>query len=140
MSMEIMTVLVLGPACVLAAYGTWARRPWRHLATVIISVCELYGGAMTFFPEWVSLSDYCGNLNTESPLYLYVYLWFMNGLWVLLPLVFLFDSSARIIRACDVAKVEAHDAPLISSTHYVVCAVALALYVVLVPLIVGTLS
>lgn len=35
---------------------------------------------MTFCPEWLTGS---ANLDTENWLYLYVFLWLLNGLWVI---------------------------------------------------------
>lgn len=45
----------------------------------ICSVAELYGGWMTFAPEWITGSP---SLNTSHPLYTWVYLAFFNGLCV----------------------------------------------------------
>ena len=61
----------------------------RHFIQITLCVCELYGGWMTFFPEWLVGSP---NLNTESWLYFWVYLLFFNGLWVLIPGLLLWQS------------------------------------------------
>lgn len=50
LSLELLTVFVAGPLALACAYGIWARKPWRHLVCVILSVMELYGGVMTFGP------------------------------------------------------------------------------------------
>ena len=49
---------------------------------IVLATGELYGGFMTFAPEWLSG---CENLDTGSALYLWVYLVFFNGLWVVFP-------------------------------------------------------
>lgn len=54
LSLEVLTVGVAGPLALACAYGIYARRPWRHLAAVVLSTCELYGGWMTFAPEWLN--------------------------------------------------------------------------------------
>ena len=46
-------------------------------------------GWMTFCPEWLTGSP---NLVTDNPLYLWVYLVFFNGLWVVIPLALLYQS------------------------------------------------
>ena len=46
-------------------------------------------GWMTFCPEWLSGNR---NLVTSNPLYLWVYLIFFNGLWVVVPLLLLYQS------------------------------------------------
>ena len=68
-SLELLTVCVLGPLCALLLCGIWRRRPWRHVLQVIVCVSELYGGWMTFCPEWVSGSP---NLNTSDFLLFWV--------------------------------------------------------------------
>ena len=44
---------------------------------------------MTFAPEWLTGSP---NLVTSNPIYLWVYLVFFNGLWVVIPLILLYES------------------------------------------------
>ena len=44
---------------------------------------------MTFAPEWLSGNR---NLVTSNPLYLWVYLVFFNGLWVVVPVLLLYQS------------------------------------------------
>lgn len=61
----------------------------RHFLQITLSVCELYGGWMTFCPDWLIGSPH---LNTSSWLYLWVYLVFFNGIWVLVPVLLLVQS------------------------------------------------
>uniref|UniRef100_A0A3Q1EWH6 EBP like n=1 Tax=Acanthochromis polyacanthus TaxID=80966 RepID=A0A3Q1EWH6_9TELE len=61
----------------------------KHFLQVALSVCELYGGWMTFCPDWLMGSPH---LDTSSRLYLWVYLVFFNGLWVLVPVLLLVQS------------------------------------------------
>eukprot|EP01034_Spumella_vulgaris_P030276 gene30276-37464_t len=78
-------------------YGVAKRASWRHVLQVIICVAELYGGWMTFAPEWIEGSP---NLNGSDFNLLWIYLVFMNGLWVVVPALLLWDSCARISHAC----------------------------------------
>ncbi|GAA6057279.1 hypothetical protein JCM3770_004531 [Rhodotorula araucariae] len=98
-AIELITVLGAGP---LAAYCAvrmrWQGEAWR-LWVIILSVAELYGGWMTFAPEWLSGSP---ALNTSHWLYTYVYLLFFNGLWVAIPIALIAESGREIIRALDV--------------------------------------
>ncbi|BGP28093.1 hypothetical protein Rt10032_c17g5823 [Rhodotorula toruloides] len=102
-AIELVTVLGAGP---LAAYcANEMRRPeneaWR-LWIIILSVAELYGGWMTFAPEWITGSP---SLNTSHPLYTWVYLAFFNGLWVVIPLWLTWDSGKVILQALRMARV-----------------------------------
>lgn len=61
----------------------------RHFVQISLCVCELYGGWMTFCPDWLIGSP---NLNIENWLYLWVYLVFFNGVWVVVPGLLLYQS------------------------------------------------
>lgn len=50
---------------------------------------NLYGGWMTFFPDWLMGSP---NFNTSSWLYFWVYLVFFNSVWVLIQVQLLWQS------------------------------------------------
>ena len=54
LSLELLTVFVAGPLAAACAYGVMRRASWRHLAVVVLCVMELYGGVMTFAPEWLA--------------------------------------------------------------------------------------
>lgn len=46
-------------------------------------------GWITFGPEWITGSK---NLDTSSPLYMWVYLFFFNFIWVIFPALLLLQS------------------------------------------------
>lgn len=50
-------------------------------------------GFMTFAPEWLSGSP---NLDTSNFMYLWVYLFFFNTLWVWFPLWILYEAYSNI--------------------------------------------
>ena len=70
-SLEILTVLGAGPMACYILYQIVNKDPARHYWIIVLSTAELYGGWMTFCPEWLTGSP---SLNTSNPLYLYVYL------------------------------------------------------------------
>lgn len=92
-SLEILTVVVDGLLCLVLIYAIIARRFYRHYVQIVLCVCELYGGWMTFCPEWLTGSK---NLTTDNFLYLWVYLFFFNMLWVVIPLALMWHSWADI--------------------------------------------
>ncbi|KAL8772803.1 MAG: hypothetical protein Q9209_002148 [Squamulea sp. 1 TL-2023] len=49
---------------------------------IILATGEIYGGFMTFAPEWMSGNT---NLRTANWMYLWLYLLFFNGIWVVMP-------------------------------------------------------
>ena len=56
---------------------------------VSMKLVYIAAGWMTFCPEWLSGNR---NLVTSNPLYLWLYLVFFNGLWVVVPLLLLYQS------------------------------------------------
>ncbi|KAK0040839.1 emopamil-binding protein [Biomphalaria pfeifferi] len=88
-SLEILTVVLDGLLCLVVIAGIMTKGYYRHFAQVVLCVCELYGGWMTFCPEWLSGNK---NLNTSSFLYLWIYLILMNGIWVVVPALLLIQS------------------------------------------------
>jgi F0F1-type ATP synthase membrane subunit a len=91
-SLEILTVFV-GVLCIFQAYAVATRASYRHPLQMVICVAELYGGWMTFAPEWLDGSP---NLNGSSFSLLWIYLVFMNGLWVVVPALLLWESFSRL--------------------------------------------
>ncbi|RDB15246.1 Emopamil-binding protein-like [Hypsizygus marmoreus] len=102
-SLEILTVLGAGPLACYILYLLAKGDGSRHYWIVVLSTAELYGGWMTFCPEWLTGSP---NLDTSNPLYLWVYLFFMNVIWVVVPLVLMIDSYGHIAHALRVGSKE----------------------------------
>ncbi|KAI9158698.1 Emopamil-binding protein-like [Paramyrothecium foliicola] len=82
-SLELLTVFFDGPLAVYVCYCLAKRDPKASIWMIILATCELYGGFMTFCPEWLT-----GNVNLDGSnfMYLWVYLVFFNMLWVFIPL------------------------------------------------------
>ncbi|GAA6064001.1 hypothetical protein JCM10212_000155 [Sporobolomyces blumeae] len=95
-AIELITVLGAGPMCVwLMDMMRKENVAWRYWI-IVLSTAEIYGGWMTFVPEWITGSP---SLNTSYWLYTYVYLLFFNGLWVAIPVALMVDSYFYIVRA-----------------------------------------
>ena len=114
-SLEILTVGLAGPTavyvCYLIAKATKAQSPsvkarcqsrlW-FVATAL-ATAELYGGFITFAPEWLS-----GNnaLAGDDPVYLWLYLVFFNMLWVFIPFWVLYVAYQEISTTFSLAQNE----------------------------------
>ncbi|KAM4538323.1 emopamil-binding protein-like [Fundulus diaphanus] len=92
-SVEILTVVLDSLLALLLIHAVLNEKYYRHFLQVTLSVCELYGGWMTFCPDWLQGSPH---LDTSNPLYLWLYLVFFNGLWVLVPVLLLVQSWLRL--------------------------------------------
>ncbi|KAF5602801.1 C-8 7 sterol isomerase emopamil-binding protein [Fusarium pseudocircinatum] len=68
---------------------------------IVLATCELYGGFMTFCPEWLIGS---ANLDTSNFMYLWVYLFFFNTLWVWIPLWIIWYSVKDISNALNLRQ------------------------------------
>lgn len=92
-SIEILTVFGAGSIAALIVYliqrdermgvrsGTGqGRTKWFWM--VVLATMELYGGFMTFVPEWIIGSP---GLVTSNWVYKWLYLFFFNTLWVWIP-------------------------------------------------------
>ncbi|KAJ5759179.1 hypothetical protein N7520_006335 [Penicillium odoratum] len=100
-SLELLTVVLGGPAAIYICYllvkgnhktpsvalGTYKAKMW--FAAVVLATAEIYGGWMTFAPEWLTGST---QLATHDFVYKWLYLVFFNGLWVVIPLWVLWQA------------------------------------------------
>jgi len=100
-SLEILTVLGAGPMCCYILKQLANDDPARHYWIIVLSTAEIYGGWMTFCPEWLTGSP---NLDTSNPLFLWVYLVFMNMIWVIIPILLMVDSYGHIAGSLRAVK------------------------------------
>lgn len=68
------------------------KEKWFWMA--ILATMELYGGFMTFVPEWIVGSP---NLVTSNWVYKWLYLFFFNTLWVWFPAWILWEAYAELL-------------------------------------------
>ncbi|KAH9985074.1 Emopamil-binding protein [Russula compacta] len=92
-SLELLTVFGAGPLAALIVYQIVRRDPARHYWIIVLSTAEIYGGWMTFCPEWLTGSP---SLDTSNALFFWVYLVFMNIIWVIIPVWLMYDSYTHI--------------------------------------------
>jgi hypothetical protein len=92
-SIELLTVLVEGPMALYVCYCLSKQDPKVYIWMIIMATAEIYGGFMTFCPEWLT-----GNLSLDGSnfMYLYLYLAFFNLLWVFIPFYVIWVSACEI--------------------------------------------
>ncbi|TEB30564.1 Emopamil-binding protein [Coprinellus micaceus] len=100
-SLELLTVLGAGPLACYILYQLVKNDPARHYWIVVLSTAELYGGWMTFCPEWLTGSP---ALSTSNVLHLWVYLFLMNFIWVVIPILLMVDSYNHIAGSLRLAQ------------------------------------
>ncbi|CAL5868100.1 uncharacterized protein PFLUO_LOCUS2324 [Penicillium psychrofluorescens] len=105
-SLELLTVFLGGPAALYTCYLLYrssnpnisaptrgAAKGSLWLIASALATAELYGGFMTFAPEWLTGSS---QLATEDPVYLWLYLVFFNTLWVFIPIWVLWEAAKEL--------------------------------------------
>ncbi|KAL3486124.1 Emopamil-binding protein [Aspergillus germanicus] len=114
-SLELLTVFLGGPAAIYICYLLWVSSSPRSsvgakgkakgklwLVATGLATAELYGGFMTFAPEWLTGST---GLETGNAVYLWFYLVFFNTLWVWIPLWVLYEAAKEVKGAFVVKEV-----------------------------------
>ncbi|GAC92997.1 hypothetical protein PHSY_000557 [Pseudozyma hubeiensis SY62] len=102
-AMEWVTVLLAGP---LAGYCAWLLAKGDvgyHYWVVVLCTGEIYGGWMTFAPEWLTGS---AGLKTDDWLLLWGYLVVMNLVWVVVPIWLMVDSYGFVVESLRTSRVE----------------------------------
>ncbi|CAB4413734.1 unnamed protein product [Rhizophagus irregularis] len=89
LSVEIPTFIFCGPLSLYIIYLIIINHSTRHYWQMILCTCEIYGCWITFCPEWIT-----GNkgLDTENLMYFWIYLLFFNGIWVIVPMILMYQS------------------------------------------------
>ncbi|KXT15251.1 hypothetical protein AC579_4848 [Pseudocercospora musae] len=93
-SLEILTVFVMAPLGVYVCDLLRRGRKDAYFWMIVVATGELYGGFMTFAPEWLTGNP---NLDASNWMYLWLYLVFFNAaLWVLIPLWVLYEAHEQL--------------------------------------------
>ncbi|CAH0024182.1 unnamed protein product [Clonostachys rhizophaga] len=102
-SLELLTVFFDGTLALYICYCIAKRDPKTSIWMIILATCEIYGGFMTFCPEWL-----VGNLNLDGSnfMYLWVYLVFFNMLWVFIPFYAIYWAIGDISSALNERKIK----------------------------------
>lgn len=95
-SLELLTVFGAGPLAVYICYLIVKQDFRAYLWMIVVATAEIYGGWMTFCPEWLTGNI---NLDTSNWMYLWLYLIFFNTLWVWMPLYAIYISWSAISNA-----------------------------------------
>ncbi|PKS05270.1 hypothetical protein jhhlp_008641 [Lomentospora prolificans] len=95
-SLELLTVFLDTALAVTVCWCLVKKNPMANVWMIVLATCELYGGFMTFCPEWLTGNV---NLDTSNFMYKWVYLVFFNMLWVFIPLYAVYYAIGEISSA-----------------------------------------
>lgn len=82
-----------GPLACYICYSIAKKDPRSNILMIVVATMELYGGFITFCPEWLTMNY---NLDASNFMYKWVYLVFFNMLWVFIPLYAIWVSVKDI--------------------------------------------
>lgn len=88
-TLELLTVFMGGPLALWICDMIRREDPRKWFWITVLATGELYGGFMTFVPEWLTGSH---NLETSNFMYKWVHLFFFNTIWVWIPLWLLYEA------------------------------------------------
>ncbi|KAH8821449.1 Emopamil-binding protein [Xylogone sp. PMI_703] len=95
-SLELLTVFGGAPLAAYICYGIAKKDPRVSFWMIVLATAELYGGFMTFCPEWLTGNV---NLDTSNWMYKWLYLVFFNMLWVFAPIYAMYVAYRDISNA-----------------------------------------
>ncbi|CUS07409.1 unnamed protein product [Tuber aestivum] len=104
LALEIPTALIGGPLAWWVSELIRRRERSAWFWMLVLAVAEIYGGWMTFAPEWLTGSQ---NLDTSNPMYTWLYLFAMNTIWVIIPVWICFESYAEIVATASTGGIDA---------------------------------
>lgn len=89
------TAFVMGPLCLVAAAGLYAKLSWRFAIITVVSVCQFYG---TVFYFLTSVLEGLPHTRPE-PLYFWFLFTVMNAIWLVLPAICTWDALSKMTSA-----------------------------------------
>ncbi|GAB5590501.1 hypothetical protein Unana1_05401 [Umbelopsis nana] len=95
LTLETMTVTVIGPLCVLAMIAIYNNSPTRHLYQLTISVFHLFSCSLYYILDSFEGFPSCN----PDPVYFWVYFVAFNSPWIVVPLFLVFDSWSTVRKA-----------------------------------------
>ncbi|KAF8430386.1 Emopamil binding protein-domain-containing protein [Tirmania nivea] len=109
-AIELITVFVVGPMCVLCVLGIVKRKECRGVAMVVVSTAHLWSIAMYFLTGWLEGEKWC----SEGEVYRWGYFWGMNAPWVAVSAAVVWSEVVKLGGGATV-KVEEAEAARVKS-------------------------
>ncbi|KAG0318588.1 hypothetical protein BGZ97_003525 [Linnemannia gamsii] len=97
---EAITTLAWGPLSVYCAWSLYHNLPSRHIAQLMLSLAHIYGCTLYYATSIFEGSPH----GDPHPYYYYLYFWFFNSFWLLIPAYLLQDSIRVLVQAVGVAE------------------------------------
>ncbi|KAH8879791.1 3-beta-hydroxysteroid-Delta(8),Delta(7)-isomerase [Thozetella sp. PMI_491] len=102
--METITAVFWGPLSFVCAWCIVADHPLRHPLQSIISLGQLYGDVLYYGTSIFDLLVRGVEYSRPEPEYFIGYFVFLNGFWIIIPLILLIQSTRVTVRTFALAK------------------------------------
>ena len=101
--METITAFIDGPLAALAVYAFVCNQHYRYVVQLLLSVCQLYGDVLYFSTEIME-----GFIHGPMyhPLYFWFYFIFMNTIWIIVPLICIWESCRELNKSQSVSDAQ----------------------------------
>lgn len=103
--METMTAVCWGPGCLLVAWLTITRNPYRFGIQSVVSVGQIYGDALYYATSFFDHHMMGVTYSRPEAFYFWFYFIFMNAIWVAIPGSKSADSDPHLCLANEIATV-----------------------------------
>jgi cholestenol delta-isomerase len=101
-SMEMITALLVGPLCLMTAYGIVRDRPWRHIVQIVTCTCQMYG--LTWFIFQPAFGSGLHSVASDDPFLFWVVFVGLNAPWGIIPPILFIQSFAALNRAVSKSR------------------------------------
>ena len=94
--MEMITAVFDGPVCIWAAWAIYNNRSCRYIATILVSLAQLYGDILYYMTAY---KEDFKHGPVGHPIYFWFYFVFMNAIWIVIPFILLVDACRNTFKA-----------------------------------------
>lgn len=96
--MESITAICWGPLGFYIAYCILNQHPMRYALQIVISVGQIYGDLLYFATSLFDLCYYGVEFSRPESYYFWMYYFFMNFIWIVIPTYYLSDAVREVTR------------------------------------------
>ncbi|XP_021311449.1 probable 3-beta-hydroxysteroid-Delta(8),Delta(7)-isomerase isoform X2 [Sorghum bicolor] len=101
LALEVVTIVLEGPAALLAAYAIASRKSYSHILQFAVSLAQLYGRLLYFITAYLDGFNFW-----VSPYYFWAYFIGSNSSWVIIPTLVATRSWKKISAAFQAEKIK----------------------------------
>ncbi|KAJ9080505.1 hypothetical protein DSO57_1024211 [Entomophthora muscae] len=94
---ETLTAFFWGPLSFIIAYQIFNDDPKRHLGIVVISAGQIYGDILYYMTTLYEGAPH----SRPEPFYFWCYFVLMNAFWIVIPALYVYNSSKFILNLLD---------------------------------------